>query len=148
MNAGTTIEFSVALDEDSQTDKRVDLNRRFLQAGIAAPVLLEGIPRGVTLFLLPDDDPAFTEHEVLAAADSARRGQDVYLRHVRVADLPDLPDLPRPIGTEPGTRRAAYDPVTGEVLTNQVLGDDGEWHDTDESLPTPRDDESDPSFRF
>ncbi len=59
-----------------------------------------------------------------------------------------LAEPSRPIGTEPGTRRATYDPETGEIVANQVLGADGAWHDTEEPLPIPRDDESDPLFRF
>lgn len=148
MSAGTTVEFAVALDDDPQVDRRIDLNRRFLQAGFADTTILEDIPRGVVLFLLPDDDPEFVAREVLVAADSARRGADVYLRHVRVVDLPELPEPSQPIGTEPGTRRVTYEPETGEMLTNQILGEDGEWRDTDEPFPIPRDDEDDPSFRF
>jgi len=148
MSAGTTVEFTAALDADPEVDKRTDLNLRFLHAGLADTTILEGIPRGVVLFLLPDDDPEFVAQEVLAAADSARRGADVYLRHVRVADLPELPESTVRIGEEPGTQRATYDPETGEILTNQILGEDGEWRDTDEPFPIPRDDGDDPFYRF
>ena len=134
--------------DKEQSDKRIDLFSRFLQAGIADPKLLPRVEKDALLFLLPDDDSTFVEQEIAAAAAAVRHGQNVYLHHVRVADLPEPTEPTQPIGTEPGTRRATYDPETGEILTNQVLGADGEWHDTEEPFPIPRDDESDSSFVF
>lgn len=72
-----------------QVERRLELHRRFLLAGLQAPRLFEAIPDGVSLYLLPDDDPPFTAAEIAAAAGAANRGADVYLRHVRVASLPD-----------------------------------------------------------
>ena len=140
----TEIASIARIDADEQTDRRLDLHARFLQAGVADPTLLVGIPKDVMLFLLPDDDPAFVEREVALAATAARRGKDVYLRHVRLADLPELSP---PTGPQPGDRRATYDPATGGVLSNQILGPDGHWHETDLPLPGPRDDD-DPWFAF
>jgi hypothetical protein len=80
---------ATSADTDRQVDKRLDLARRFTLAGFADPGVFDGIPRDVLLFLLPDDDPAFAEREVVAGAAAARRGEDVYFRHVRVADLPE-----------------------------------------------------------
>ena len=123
--------------EKAQSDRRVELNIRFLEAGLIDTSLLEDIPRGVTFFLLPDDDPAFVEQEIAFAADAARRGEDVYLRHVRVADLP--PVRP-PRGTRAGDRRIEYG-ADGTITANLVYGADGAWHATDEPPPGPRDDE-------
>ena len=72
-----------------QVDKRLELVRRFILAGFVDPTRFDDIPRGVLLFLLPDDDPAFVEREIAAGTASARRGKDVYFRHIHVADLPD-----------------------------------------------------------
>jgi hypothetical protein len=141
----------VAQAEDrrqAEADERTDLFRRFLQAGIANPAMLPRVPEDAIFYLVPDDDPTIAEHAIAAATASARRGHNVYLHHVRVADLPELPERTIRLGEEPGTRRATYEPETGEMLTNQILGEDGEWHDTDEPFPIPRDDESDPLFRF
>ena len=124
--------------DKTQTDRRVDLNTRYLLAGLADPTLLEAIPRGVTFFLLPDDDPAFVEQEIAFAAHAARRGEDVYVRHVRVADLPELPATTS--GPKGGDRWVEYAP-DGSVTRNLVFGDDGEWHETDEPPPGPREDE-------
>lgn len=73
----------------NQTGQRLELHRRFLLAGFADTTVFDGIPFDVMLFLLPDDDPTFSEREIAAAATAARAGRDVYIRHVRVADLPD-----------------------------------------------------------
>lgn len=135
MSTSTEVEFTVALDSDAQVDKRVDLNRRFLMAAFADTTLLEDIPRGVMLFLLPDDDPEFVKREVAAAADSARRGQDVYLRHVRVAELPELPE--KPGGPPVGLRRTFFD-RDGAIARQEVCGPDGAWHAVEP--PEPVDD--------
>lgn len=131
-----------------QNDRRGNLFRRFLQAGIREPTLLPRVDKDALLFLLPDDGAPFVEREVAAAAASARRGHNVFIYHIRVADLPELHESTVRLGEEPGTRQATYDPESGAILTNRILGDDGEWRDTDEPFPIPRDDESDPLSRF
>ena len=85
---GTGTVAAPAAGAEDQTDRRLELHRRFLLAGMEDASVFGGIPDGVTLFLLPDDDPAFAEREVAAAAAAARRGEDVYVRHVHVAGLP------------------------------------------------------------
>lgn len=75
-------------DATDQVDKRLDLIRRFTLAGFADTSLFDAVPQDVLLFLLPDDDPAFVAREIAAGAESAQHGQNVYFRHVRVADLP------------------------------------------------------------
>jgi len=77
------------LDSKDQTDKRLELVRRFTLAGFADTSLFETIPNDVTLILLPDDDDEFVEREVRIGARIAQRGDDVYFRHVRTADLPE-----------------------------------------------------------
>lgn len=130
-----------------QGDRRIDLFRRFLQAGIADQSLLPRVDDDAVLFLLPDDDPTLLEQEIAAATESAKRGHNVYLHHVRVADLPELPEAAGRWLEQPGTQRATFDPETGTLLTNRILGADGEWRDSDLPLPTSRDNESDPDFR-
>lgn len=142
MSTGVAPTADIGTGDD--TGQRLDLHARFLRAGFADPSLFRGIPQEVMLVLLPDDDPEFVERETARAARAARRGQDVYLRHLRVADLPPLRE---PTGPRPGDRRARYAP-DGTTTANLVLGPGGEWRDTDEPFPSPRDDESDPLFRF
>ncbi len=70
-------------------EHRLELHRRFLLAGLRDPGSFDTIPPGVSLYLLPDDDARFVAAEIAAAARAANRGADVYLRHVRVDNLPE-----------------------------------------------------------
>jgi len=99
---------------NDQSDQRVDFNLRFLHAGIADPALFSGVPPDALLFLLPDDDPAFVAGEITAGVAALSRGQDVYFRHVRVADLPVLPPRSAPAGPVAGERRVSYG-ADGEI---------------------------------
>jgi hypothetical protein len=148
MSTGTAVAEQTEAASQSDFDEHTDLFRRFIQAGIDDVSRLPKVPDDAVFFLVPDDDGAFAERVIAMAAATARRGRNVYLHHVRLADLPELIEPEYELGTAPGTRRATYEPETGEVLTNQVLGADGEWRDSEEPFPIPRDDESDPSFRF
>ena len=85
----TQTQGKIDVDSPEQVSKRLDLDRRFLLAGLEDAAIFEGIPQDVRLFLLPDDDPSFAAAEIAAAARAAHRGADVYLRHVHVGDVPD-----------------------------------------------------------
>lgn len=76
-------------DDKLQTDKRLELVRRFTLAGFEDTSIFETIPNDVHLFLLPDDDKEFVEHELRIGARAARRGDNVYFKHIRTADLPE-----------------------------------------------------------
>ena len=76
-------------DDKAQTDKRLELVRRFTLAGFEDTSIFESIPYDVMLFLLPDDDDEFVEHEIRIGARAAKRGENVYFKHVRTADLPE-----------------------------------------------------------
>jgi hypothetical protein len=79
---------SALTDTDVYTDKRLDLVRRYTKAIVADKLTHPPMP-DTLLFLLPDDDPAFVEHEIAVGSDIARRGEDVYFRHIRTAELPE-----------------------------------------------------------
>lgn len=55
------------------------------RAVLADPTLLDQIPNGVTLVLLPDDDPELAAEQVEAGLFAVREGRDVLFRHVRRA---------------------------------------------------------------
>ena len=80
---------SAEVDTDAQTDRRLDLVRRYTKAIIAERIPPGNTPTDALLFLIPDDDAAYAEREIELGAEIARKGQDVYLRHVRIADLPE-----------------------------------------------------------
>jgi hypothetical protein len=80
---------SAEIAVDPQTDKRLDLVRRYTKAIIEERIPPGKTPTDALLFLLPDDDPAYVEREIALGAEIARNGQDVYYRHIRVEDLPE-----------------------------------------------------------
>ena len=64
------------------TDRDTDLWVEFTHAIIDDPSILDDIPQGSTVALIPDDDPELAEVNLQKAIESARRGSDVYIRHV------------------------------------------------------------------
>ncbi|HKG26141.1 MAG TPA: hypothetical protein VKB09_10865 [Thermomicrobiales bacterium] len=74
---------------DPQTDRRLDLIHRYTQAVLQKKILPGNIPTDALTFLLPDDDAAYAEREIAIGVEIAKKGQDVYFRHIRVADLPE-----------------------------------------------------------
>lgn len=67
-----------------------DVTRRAIRATfdlardiVADPALLDDIPDGVTLVLVPSDDPELAAAEIANGMAALRRGADVYFRHVR-----------------------------------------------------------------
>ncbi len=79
---------SVRTDADIYTDRRLDLVRRYTKAIIAKQFSHPPLP-DTLIFLLPDDDPDFVEHELAVGTAIAQRGEDVYFRHIRTAELPE-----------------------------------------------------------
>ena len=55
----------------------------FTRAVLADPRLLTQVPDGVTLVLLPAEDPELLEEQVEAGLMAVREGHDVLFRHVR-----------------------------------------------------------------
>jgi hypothetical protein len=69
----------------TDADRVFDLLDDFTQAIFADPSLLDDIPDGATLVLLPDDDPDFIERSIARGIAAIRQGRDVYFKHVRAA---------------------------------------------------------------
>lgn len=61
------------------------LQDEFRQAMIASDDLMDEVPNGAMLVLLPDDDPELAERNIAIGVLSARRDKNVYLRHVHGA---------------------------------------------------------------
>jgi hypothetical protein len=62
--------------------QEVDLWVEFTHAIVDDPSILEDVPEGATVVLIPDDDPELAEGNYQRAINAARRGSDVYIRHV------------------------------------------------------------------
>ncbi|MGH2533804.1 MAG: hypothetical protein ACRDJW_16045 [Thermomicrobiales bacterium] len=72
-----------------QTARSLELARRFGLAVIQNPSLLDDIPDGVNLILVADDDLELAAMKIEIGVAAVRRGDDVYFRHVCLADLPE-----------------------------------------------------------
>ena len=67
-------------DEAIQT-RRTDLHVALGQAILKDPAILEAIPDGVVVALLPPDaDEAFVETEIALGIDALRKGRSVYFK--------------------------------------------------------------------
>lgn len=69
-------------------DRNLSLASEFLQAVLDDPALVEQIPDGVTLVLIPNDDPELARFNLDLGWKAVLAGEDVYFRHVRGAATP------------------------------------------------------------
>lgn len=65
----------------STIERDAELHSKFVRAYFEDTSILEDIPNGSALILLPDDDPELVEANLQHAIYSARQGHDVYIRH-------------------------------------------------------------------
>ena len=65
------------------TERNITLSFEFAKAIIDDPAILEEIPHGATLVLLPEDDPELSRENLKLGMSAAEHGEDVYIRHVR-----------------------------------------------------------------
>ncbi len=95
------------------------------RAVFADATILDDIPQGVTLVLLPEHDPELAESEMAKGMAAVRSDQNVYFRHLIEADLPSgsiaSPPSPQQL------RRTVFN-ADGSVASYQALGPDGAWH--------------------
>ncbi len=77
------IEPNDILDPDGAADRNLALASEHLRAVFADAALLETIPEGATLVLIPEDDPALARHNFELARQVFATGRNVYLYHVR-----------------------------------------------------------------
>lgn len=112
---------------EAAIERNLDLVHRFLLGVLDDPSRFEGVPVGASVVLLPDDAEDTFEANLAMAIELARSGRDVYLRHVRLAELPEPAP---PLGPSVGDRRVTYDEA-GNPITHLVYGADGAWHHTD-----------------
>jgi hypothetical protein len=73
----------IEASQDGIVERSIDLSFDFLHSVIEDPSILGNIPDGATLVLIPDNDPDLAEIKYQVAVDVARRGENVYIRHVQ-----------------------------------------------------------------
>jgi hypothetical protein len=65
------------------TTRAIETVFDFTRAVLADPTLLDHVPDGVTLVLLPDHDAELMREQIEAGLTAIREGRDVLFRHVR-----------------------------------------------------------------
>jgi hypothetical protein len=71
-----------ALTHDPHLDRAVELGTALGVAVFDDPSLLEEIPHGAVVFLLPAGEPDFLERSLELGVAAAREGRNVYFKHV------------------------------------------------------------------
>ena len=64
-------------------ERAIDLSFDFGTLILNDPSILDDIPNGVTLVLIPNDDPELAATKIALGIESIHRGEDVYVRHFR-----------------------------------------------------------------
>ena len=72
--------------------KSIALTADFIRASFDDARVLDGIPDGATLILLPADDPAFVDESIQLGIEAIREGRDVVFRHVGKKHLAPVSD--------------------------------------------------------
>jgi hypothetical protein len=63
-------------------ERNIELAFSFMHDILDDPALLDEIPEGTTLVLIPSDDPTTAEANLEIAMAEVRKGRDVYIRHI------------------------------------------------------------------
>jgi Family of unknown function (DUF5647) len=72
----------------AQVVKNLELGRRHSLSIFEDPSLLDDIPDGITLILIPDDDEELAKANMEMMVGAVRSGRDVLVRLVRPSELP------------------------------------------------------------
>src|SRR5687768_10897991 len=78
----------------SRVTRNIELAGRFTLSIFNDPSILDEIPHGGEIVLIPDDDPELAESNLQGGIRSVRAGKNITFRHIRAAEVPKLPDLP------------------------------------------------------
>lgn len=81
---------SVESLEQDAFDRDTELWSAFLHSIVDDPEILNDIPDGAAVILLPDDDPELLEMNLQRGLEAAKSGADVYIRHFVRAELTPL----------------------------------------------------------
>ena len=64
-------------------ERNITLSFEFAKSIIDDPAILEEIPDGATLVLLPENEPDLAKENLRLGVEAAERGENVYIRHVK-----------------------------------------------------------------
>jgi hypothetical protein len=65
------------------SDRNITLSFEFAKSIIDDPAILDEIPEGATLVLLPENEPDLAKENLRLGLEAAERGENVYIRHVK-----------------------------------------------------------------
>jgi hypothetical protein len=63
-------------------DRSIELAFALVRADIADPSVLDGVPNGASLALIPDDDPELAAYAIEAGVTGVKHGKNVYFLHL------------------------------------------------------------------
>ncbi len=72
-------------------ERSLALTLAFNRRLIDDPEFAASIPHGVTVVLLPEDDPEFVQLSIALGLEAIREGRDVLFRYVRAGESEDPP---------------------------------------------------------
>ena len=75
-------------EKNVRITKNLELGRRFTLSIFEDPSLLDDIPDGITLILIPDDDEELANANMEMMVGAVRSGRNVLVRHIRPSELP------------------------------------------------------------
>jgi len=87
MRTDTTVDANSA-EMTALADRNVTLHQQYLRYMLRDEALAEEVPNGAVLVLLPDTDPELAEANLRAGIEAARRGKNIYVRHVYETGAP------------------------------------------------------------
>jgi Family of unknown function (DUF5647) len=71
---------------DDVARRSIALSFDFSRAIVENPAILDDVPNGAVVVLIPPDDPDLAAREIETGIAWLRQGVDVYFRHVRPGD--------------------------------------------------------------
>ncbi len=101
-------------DADERISRNLAAANEFLGSIIAHPEMMDTIPDGATIYVLPEDDPDLAETNARAAERARRNGATVHVHHLPSRRTPSdgEPDpgtgpIPSPAGRDVLSRRGS-----------------------------------------
>ncbi len=81
MSARVTDDRTIDEATAAQVTRNIELAFEFTSSIFADPSVADGLPKGATVVLIPDDDPDLAETNLAIAIEAFHSGRNVFLRH-------------------------------------------------------------------
>ncbi len=96
-------------------ERSIHLSFDFATLILQDPSISDDIPNGVTLVLIPNDDPELAATKIARGMEAIHRGEDVYFRHFQRAPTHDAGEATKSLFQNrlAGRRASAQPPAIG-----------------------------------